>query len=49
LVEVHILGATVLVVGAVHCFLACTFHPREQVPVAAEEQRAKTGVPIGAR
>jgi heme a synthase len=49
LVEVHILGATVLVVGAVHCFLACTFHPTEQVPLPAEEPRAGTGVPIGAR
>jgi heme a synthase len=49
LVEVHILGATVLVVGAVHCFLACTFHPVEQVTVPAEEHQAEAGVPIGAR
>ena len=49
LVEVHILGATVLVVGAVHCFLACTFHPPEQVPVPAAEPRTGAGLPIGAR
>jgi cytochrome c oxidase assembly protein subunit 15 len=49
LVEVHILGATVLVVGAVHCFLSCTFHPAEQVPVPAAEQRTGAGLPIGAR
>ena len=34
LVEVHLLGATVLVIGAVQCFLACTFHAPEVVPVA---------------
>jgi len=49
LVEVHILGATMLVVGAVHCFLACTFHPAEQVPVPAAEPRTGAGLPIGAR
>jgi cytochrome c oxidase assembly protein subunit 15 len=49
LVEVHILGATVLVVGAVQCFLACTFHPTEQVTVPAEERQTGAGVPIGAR
>ena len=48
-VEVHILGATALVVGALHCFLACTFHPAEQVPVPTEEHLEGTGVPIGAR
>jgi heme a synthase len=49
LVEVHILGATVLVVGAVHCFLSCTFHPAEQVAVPAAERRTGAGLPIGAR
>jgi heme a synthase len=49
LVEVHILGATVLVVGAVHCFLSCTFHPAEQVAVPAAEPRTGAGLPIGAR
>jgi cytochrome c oxidase assembly protein subunit 15 len=34
LVEVHLLGVTILVVGAVQCFLACTFHaPEAPVPV----------------
>ena len=49
LVEVHILGATVLVIGAVHCFLACTYHPLEPVTLPAEEQPTGAGVPIGAR
>jgi cytochrome c oxidase assembly protein subunit 15 len=49
LVEVHILGATILVVGAVHCFLSCTFHPTEQVPVPTTRRRTEAGVPIGAR
>ena len=49
LVEVHILGATVLVIGAVQCFLACTFHPLEQVTVPAAERRTGAGMPIGAR
>ena len=49
LVEVHLLGATVLVVGAVQCFLACTFHAPEVVPVPAAEPPAEAGVPIGAR
>jgi len=49
LVEVHILGATVLVVGAVHCFLSCTFHPAEQVAVPAAEPHSGAGLPIGAR
>jgi len=49
LVEVHILGATVLVVGAVHCFLSCTFHPAEQVAVPAAEPHTGAGLPISAR
>jgi heme a synthase len=49
LVEVHILGATVLVVGAVQCFLTCTFHPMERVDMPATDRRAETGVPISAR
>jgi cytochrome c oxidase assembly protein subunit 15 len=49
LVEVHILGATVLVVGAVQCFLACTFHPAEPVAAPTEERPAEAGVPIAAR
>ena len=50
LVEVHLLGATALVVGAVQTFLACTYHPPEVVLVTAEaETAAPAGVPIGAR
>jgi heme a synthase len=48
LVEVHILGVTILVIGAVQCFLACTFHGPEVLPVP-ETEPAQTGVPIGAR
>ncbi len=50
LVEVHLLGVTVLVIGATQCFLACTFHAPEVVPAAEPERwRADTGLPIGAR
>jgi heme a synthase len=49
LVEVHILGATVLVVGAVQCFLACTFHGPEVVPAPADTPHTEAGIPIGAR
>jgi cytochrome c oxidase assembly protein subunit 15 len=50
LVEVHMIGVTVLVIGAVQCLLACTFHPAEVVAVAPEVEvitPAKTAV--GAR
>jgi cytochrome c oxidase assembly protein subunit 15 len=49
LVEVHIAGATMLVVGAVQCFLACTFHPAELVTRPVPDPVAGKGVPIGAR
>jgi cytochrome c oxidase assembly protein subunit 15 len=49
LVEVHLLGATVLVVGALQCFLACTFHAPEAVPVASEPGPVTAAVPISAR
>jgi cytochrome c oxidase assembly protein subunit 15 len=49
LVEVHILGATVLVIGAVQCFLASTYHAPEAVPTPVAKELAETGVPIGAR
>ena len=49
LVEVHLLGVTILVVGAVQCFLACTFHAPEAQPVPEVLERAEAGVPIGAR
>ena len=56
LVEVHLLGVTVLVIGAVQCFLACTFHPAEvevgtrpDSGAGSEAQPAAAGTPIGAR
>jgi cytochrome c oxidase assembly protein subunit 15 len=49
LVEVHLLGAAILVIGATQCFLACTFHPPEVVPAPEAEDLAAAGVPIGAR
>jgi hypothetical protein len=48
-VELHLLGVTALVVGAVQCFLACTFHPPEAVPTVAQKPMAEAGVPIAAR
>jgi cytochrome c oxidase assembly protein subunit 15 len=50
LVEVHLLGVTILVIGATQCFLACTFHAPELVPAGAEDGRpAEASLPIGAR
>jgi heme a synthase len=49
LVEVHLLGVTVLVVGAVQCFLACTYHPPEVLAAPAETYPVAAGVPISAR
>ena len=49
LVEVHLLGATVLVIGTVQCFLALTFHPREVAATPAEAELIPAGVPISAR
>jgi heme a synthase len=49
LVEIHLLGVTVLVIGAVRCFLACTFHPPEAVAAPAEPDLSQAGVPIAAR
>jgi heme a synthase len=49
LVEVHLLGVTILVIGATQCFLACTFHAPEVVPAPAPNELADAGVPIGAR
>jgi cytochrome c oxidase assembly protein subunit 15 len=50
LVEVHLLGVTILVIGATQCFLACTFHPPEVVaPLVGERVATDAGVPIGAR
>jgi cytochrome c oxidase assembly protein subunit 15 len=50
LVEVHLLGVTILVIGATQSFLACTFHPSEVVaPAVAKGELADAGLPIGAR
>ncbi len=48
LVEVHILGATALVIGAVQTFLACTYHAPEALDVPLVRDTPATGVPIGA-
>jgi cytochrome c oxidase assembly protein subunit 15 len=48
LVEVHILGATALVIGAVQTFLACTYHAPEALPAPLVEDMPTPGVPIGA-
>jgi cytochrome c oxidase assembly protein subunit 15 len=49
LVEVHLLGATILVIGAVQCFLACTFHPAEVVAPESVPEPMSASVPISAR
>jgi cytochrome c oxidase assembly protein subunit 15 len=50
-VEIHLIGVTALVIAAVHCFLACTFHPLEAPMEMADPEPlpgpAKT--PVGAR
>ncbi len=48
LVEVHLLGATVLVIGAVQTFLACTYHAPEAVRAPLVHDTSAPGVPIGA-
>ncbi len=48
LVEIHILGATALVIGAVQTFLTCTYHGTEAVPAPVPVERPTPGVPIGA-
>jgi heme a synthase len=48
LVEVHILGATALVIGAVQTFLACTYHAPEALRAPLVRDTSATGVPIGA-
>jgi cytochrome c oxidase assembly protein subunit 15 len=49
LVEVHLLGATAIVVGTVQTFLACTYHAPEVVPTPSVPDPSAAGVPIGAR
>jgi cytochrome c oxidase assembly protein subunit 15 len=49
LVEVHILGATALVIGFVQTFLACTYHATEAAtPAPVVRDTTTPGVPIGA-
>ncbi len=45
LVEVHLLGATVLVIGAVQTFLACTYHAPEARARSARPRRIGAGHP----
>jgi cytochrome c oxidase assembly protein subunit 15 len=49
LVEVHIVGATALVIGAVQTFLTCTYHAPEVLPAPLVHGAPAPGVPIGAR
>jgi cytochrome c oxidase assembly protein subunit 15 len=49
LVEVHLLGVTILVIGAVQTFLACTFHAPEVLPVAIAEEPWAAEDRVGAR
>ena len=42
LVELHLVGVTVLVIGAVQTFLTCTYHPAEAVPAAVRRRRARS-------
>ncbi len=47
LVEVHLLGVTVLVIGSVQTFLACTYHAPEVVAAPSIRDASATGVPVG--
>ena len=49
LVEVHLLGATAIVIGMVQTFLACTYHAPEVVATPPVHDTSVAGVPIGAR
>ena len=46
LVEVHLVGATALVIGAVQTFLACTYHAPEALPAPLVDETSPPGVPI---
>jgi cytochrome c oxidase assembly protein subunit 15 len=48
LVEVHIVGATALVIGSVQTFLTCTYHAPEVLPAPLVHDTSAPGVPIGA-
>jgi heme a synthase len=49
LVEVHLVGATAIVIGTVQTFLACTYHAPEVVAAPPAHDTSAAGVPIGAR
>ena len=51
LVELHIVGATALVIGSVQVFLSCTYHAPEAVtaPVAVGAEPSAPSVTVGAR
>jgi cytochrome c oxidase assembly protein subunit 15 len=48
LVELHIVGATALVIGAVQTFLTCTYHAPEVLPAPLVRDASAEGVPVGA-
>ncbi len=48
-VEIHLIGATALVIGAVQTFLACTFHGPEVLTAPVTPDPAPAGVPVAAR
>jgi cytochrome c oxidase assembly protein subunit 15 len=49
LVEVHLLGATVLVIAVVKCFLASSFHAPEPIAVPVDVDTAPAAIPVPAR
>ena len=49
LVEVHLLGVTVLVVAMVKSFLVCTYHAPEPIPAVVHQDPVPAGVPATAR
>jgi heme a synthase len=49
LVEIHLLGATAIVIGTMQTFLACTYHAPEVVPTPSVHDTTAAGVPVGAR
>jgi cytochrome c oxidase assembly protein subunit 15 len=46
LVEVHLAGATALVIGAVQTFLTCTYHAPEALPAPLVRDAPAAGVPV---
>ena len=48
LVELHLAGATALVIGAVQTFLTCTYHAPEVQPAPPARVAPAAGVPVGA-